>query len=858
MHPVFPFVFQENGRHHTKSYGLRLCHRRKESGKTTGNSRRGIIARGEISPIQQTGRACFGEYPKSAFTSNFDQKPSAAGRVPLERLRPIKVEALEIEKVHRGRVLYCRIISKVVIMKAAAVLVEDDNALAELAVYGMPDPGDLSEGRRLAISEPYFKTRMDGSKGIRVDNPEDITFDVDCPNETVEAGPRQSLSLDKRLKEILERDSSIGVDKLYQTLVREGYSVTKMQTRALKASFKKQPSENIVPILSDRRPEKHLLISIPQVLAHRKAGNEAFQAGEYEKAEEEYSAALELKGSDSSEEAKDTVALWQLYGNRCAARLKLGMLDEALRDSLASNMYAPADELKPILRCAEAMFALGMDKESHDLLEAATKKFPVAKNSFAEKKLNLSRKSTFFVGQDKKFNSIQAALWLAPPGSEIVVDPGVYSEPLLIFKPVTIRPATMRGERDAIEAVEGDDSSWVEIRVTGNVAINCNIKSFHKPVHILGCKITCEAPISTSMHAVFTTSGLVVLRHCFLTSSSGPVIAAICPTSRIIIHFTAITRGAQGGILIDEGAKLSMHQVHCCHNAASGVEFREGGEGTLEACHVYNNGTQGVLVWKKAGRLVARDCLFYSHSNESGVMLSEGEAILEKCQVFGNAFAGVVTQQAGNLYALKCHAHDNLEGILIQDTGKARVEKCNIHSSRANGIFIGYDHRGSAAITDNLVKDNICRGVLVGNSGKVVVRRNEESGNKGLPPFMPNSIYGRQLISSNFVKFIKKNRETIAKAAREQNADGLLDSMMSAGEWERVILNVDRALEKWLLQCAFCKAEPEGEKFARWAKCHQVSYCSRECQKAHWSEHKTKCRPKSVKYPSFVDNNMSV
>jgi hypothetical protein len=59
------------------------------------------------------------------------------------------------------------------------------------------------------------------------------------------------------------------------------------------------------------------------------------------------------------------VPLWQLCGDRCAARMRMGLLD-ALRDSLPANMCAPADQVKPLLRQAEALSVLGLQKESSD------------------------------------------------------------------------------------------------------------------------------------------------------------------------------------------------------------------------------------------------------------------------------------------------------------------------------------------------------------------------------------------------------------------------------------------------------------------------------------------------------------
>lgn len=50
-----------------------------------------------------------------------------------------------------------------------------------------------------------------------------------------------------------------------------------------------------------------------------------------------------------------------------------------------------------------------------------------------------------------------------------------------------------------------------------------------------------------------------------------------------------------------------------------------------------------------------------------------------------------------------------------------------------------------------------------------------------------------------------------------------------------------------LSSCAKCNKNPELKKsFDRCSACKQVSYCSRDCQKADWKEHKVVCKQKST------------
>eukprot|EP00560_Eucampia_antarctica_P008536 CAMPEP_0197823710 /NCGR_PEP_ID=MMETSP1437-20131217/1038_1 /TAXON_ID=49252 ORGANISM="Eucampia antarctica, Strain CCMP1452" /NCGR_SAMPLE_ID=MMETSP1437 /ASSEMBLY_ACC=CAM_ASM_001096 /LENGTH=63 /DNA_ID=CAMNT_0043423015 /DNA_START=1023 /DNA_END=1211 /DNA_ORIENTATION=+ len=63
----------------------------------------------------------------------------------------------------------------------------------------------------------------------------------------------------------------------------------------------------------------------------------------------------------------------------------------------------------------------------------------------------------------------------------------------------------------------------------------------------------------------------------------------------MIVQGCSVHGGAQGGIFAVDGAKLSLNQSHFCHNAATGLELREGAVASLDACYFYNNGNQGII-----------------------------------------------------------------------------------------------------------------------------------------------------------------------------------------------------------------------------------------------------------------------
>jgi len=265
------------------------------------------------------------------------------------------------------------------------------------------------------------------------------------------------------------------------------------------------------------------------------------------------------------------------------------------------------------------------------------------------------------------------------------------------------------------------------------------------------------------------------------------------------------------------------------------------------------------MSWQNAGKLTAKHCEIHSHPCESGVLVGEADTVLDGCRIYGNGAAGVVSQQKGNLRAVNGEVHDNCEGILIQDTGSAHVEKCKVDSNRSNGIFVGFDHGGSAAIIDNEAYDNRHRGVLIANSRNIVSRGNIESGNLGLPPQLPTKFNPAAFaLSEKYLKRSTKSNASIKKAAQESQPVSFFDSILKTGYEQGTHEKMLGDLKTILERCSYCKAEPSKDKsFARCSRCRNVSYFSPKCQKTHWSEHKKACQDKSVKYPSFLDRNVS-
>jgi len=289
---------------------------------------------------------------------------------------------------------------------------------------------------------------------------------------------------------------------------------------------------------------------------------------------------------------------------------------------------------------------------------------------------------------------------------------------------------------------------------------------------------------------------------------------------------------------------------------------RHGAKAEVESCSFFKNGGQGIMVWNGAGRFEARNTEVHSNI-DSGVLVEENEtsAIFESCELFGNGMAGLASQRKGRVKIGRCKVHSNIEGILLQDTGSGTVVDCDVFENRANGIFVGYDHLGAAEISANRAYKNRMKGILLGTgrSKNVSACDNEEWENYGLPPDTPSSDFfncqsteQRDLHLRRWAKNMEKSGGSIKNAAAASGEETLFDRFCSLED------DFGGLLAKSVLACSFCRTQPGKKKFKTCDVCRSVSYCSRECQKAHWSEHKKSCKPRPPEHPSFVDKTQSV
>merc|ERR1711907_860850 len=106
---------------------------------------------------------------------------------------------------------------------------------------------------------------------------------------------------------------------------------------------------------------------------------------------------------------------------------------------------------------------------------------------------------------------------------------------------------------------------------------------------------------------------------------------------------------------------------------------------------------------------------------------------------------------------------------------------------------------------------------------------------------------------------MKKSGGSCKKAADASGEKNYIDVLFESGLHASGLDNLEQKLADKALACGHCEKPQGTQKFLKCSTCLLVSYCSKECQKAHWKKsHKSECKPAPPRHPCFIDSNKSV
>ncbi len=248
--------------------------------------------------------------------------------------------------------------------------------------------------------------------------------------------------------------------------------------------------------------------------------------------------------------------------------------------------------------------------------------------------------------------SISEAVGKAQTGTRILVQPGVYSEGVVIDKPVEI---IGDGAREEI-VIDCADSPCLQMRADYAVVRNLSVRG--------------RAPLRESGDpndsAIYVDQGCLVVGDCQITSETGAGIAIEGVKANPIVRRCKIYSGNSVGVWVFKNGQGTVEDCDIAGNAGVGVQISEGGNPVIRRCAIHDGKNVGVYVSEK------------------------GLGTVEDCDIFGNAGAGVLIMQGGNPVIRRCKINRNgYKAVWVLEKGAGTIADCDLTGNSSGAWDIG-------------------------------------------------------------------------------------------------------------------------------------------------------------------------
>lgn len=249
----------------------------------------------------------------------------------------------------------------------------------------------------------------------------------------------------------------------------------------------------------------------------------------------------------------------------------------------------------------------------------------------------------------KQYATLAEALEHAERGQEILLQPGIYRQALVVDKAVTL----VGGGALGATVLDGGGGTALTLAATGAAARNLVIRGVAKT----------ESESATT---------------------AAPAPALLLLRGRTLVEDCEITAGSDG-IWVQVAAEATVRRCKLRDCGRYGVWVAQGGIGTFEACEIARAGAAGV---RAIGNPHFIGCEIVD-SRGDGAELSDGEAVFERCRVHGSAQCGIYVNGSGSLIFRQGRIYANQSaGVLIADRGHAVLEKDGIDENHNSGIEV--------------------------------------------------------------------------------------------------------------------------------------------------------------------------
>ena len=314
------------------------------------------------------------------------------------------------------------------------------------------------------------------------------------------------------------------------------------------------------------------------------------------------------------------------------------------------------------------------------------------------------------------FKTIVAAVREAPEGAVISVQPGTYTESVVLDRDITLAAEKGRG---TVRIVAGAHGPALTVRSTGGRVQGLVLEGRGAEpavlvtagsVEVNGCEITGGG-------AQVTGTATPVFRDCEL-HHTGDIGLHLGGDSRAVVENTGINDVDAVGILIDHGAAPTLTRVSVTRTGGHGIRITGAARAALELCAVTHTGAAAVAVDDSA-RPVLRSCRI--GDSEAGGVVITGDAGADTAP--DDDTAGEVPSAGGEFgVALRgCEiARTGRDGVHVTGRAVASLIDCRVSDIRAAGVVA--TGTGRLRLHDTTTTDTTGSGLAVGGEAQVEVR----------------------------------------------------------------------------------------------------------------------------------------
>ncbi len=332
------------------------------------------------------------------------------------------------------------------------------------------------------------------------------------------------------------------------------------------------------------------------------------------------------------------------------------------------------------------------------------------------------------VGEGGDFASVVEAVQQAPPGSEIIVKPGVYVGAIVIEKPLHLRG---EGDHEAVIESKGDPalSFGASMGVVTNLVLRQVAEGAAPTVEVRGRRFELE--------------------DCIIESSGGSgvkVVGAADPS----VRRNVIRGGGENGIEVLDHAQgryeendvsdtampgigiattgtttVRGNRVHQCRDA--GVLLLAGGQALLEGNEIFDNAGPGIVAAEGANPIV-RDNDVHGGQDAGIVVTDDSGGVFEHNDVFENTGAGISVTSGSAPTVRGNRIHEQSDSGLVFMDAEGIVEDNEVWANQGPGVSI--QSGGAPSIRRNTIRDGKHAGVYV-EEGQGVLENNAIHGNEG-------------------------------------------------------------------------------------------------------------------------------